>query len=285
MLQILASIMIIASCHESDLSTNENAISEDFAFNYSYGDTKIPVHENTSITIVNENEHLLKLPDDVFYIAKSANSDNFQIESIISTSEAGVRCKCTSGSGCNPTKYNGKYSCVMLSTCTTCKLTTTSISGGGSNNIYIKGIVDYNKGISIQQFEPIEGDSHTGSNEIYGNAFSELFEIDRVQSGINEFFTSIYGNDIPQFIYDNEDEIPEEYVYVKINIYGNIAAMPISRKLVSKQAKFGRALITDDISCKCHSGDEGCVKKTAGLGKVKYCESENCTDCELVDSQ
>lgn len=248
---------------------------------------KVPVPEGTEITKVSENESYLNLPEGMFFVSME-QGQNKRLRPL-AISGTGVRCKCNAGSGCNPTVMGGDYACVMTTGCSSCELSTSrmgSVDGVFDDNlISIKGLVDYNQGITFLT-ESLSGDMmqdafFSTEDKTHGNAYAELFELEEVQRGILKFYNEIYEGNIPQFILDNEKELPKNYSYVTVNLYGSIAVMPFPNKKIQEQSRRVNMMqFSAGISCECHSGN-GCKKSSAGMGSVKYCDAGDCTDCEL----
>lgn len=251
---------------------------------------KVKIPEGTEINKISENQSYLDLPEDIFFVASKTNAKNSRV-GIMALGGAGVRCKCTEGSGCNPTVMGGDYACVMTTGCTSCDLSTSRVgdldSSFDDELVRVKGLVDYNQGITFLteslSRDMMQNAFFSTKDKTYGSAFDELFELEKVRNGILEFYSLIYEGNIPQFILDNDKELPDGYSYVAVNIYGNVAVMPFPNKKIEQQNRM--AVVMDfsvGISCKCHEGS-GCKKKSAGMGSVKYCDAGDCTDCELTD--
>lgn len=249
----------------------------------------VPLHPNTVVEEVSDSRSILTLPEGVYYVTSDETKAQPDLDGTL-----GVTCTCTEGSGCNPSKYKGKYSCTMTDGCSACTKETDAITHGGKSNgktkiVTVHGLVDFNAGITWvtpaysgtdqkDMFLSLEEES-------FGNAFPELFEVAKVKAGLKRFLNEFYDNEIPDFLLDNSQDVPEGYSYVLMNIYGNLGALPFpSHLLEGKRVGPGAYIGYDDkVTCECLSGSSGCTYDTAGMGQVKYCDAGDCTSCKLKD--
>ena len=196
--------------------------------------------------------------------------------------EVGVTCTCNKGSGgCSPVKAKGSYYCVMNDNCSNCTKSTSS----ANRAVKIIGVYNPEMAISfISKTNDVKGLKsalYTQQEAVYGNFFPELLELEEVKSSLLELYNAIYSDNIPEFVLNNSNKIPKGYSYVKVNIYGNEAVIPVPNEYVDENMS---ALPPEEevggVSCKCNKG-KGC-KLDSMLG-VKYCNAGNCTSCTLKD--
>lgn len=195
---------------------------------------------------------------------------------------AGVTCTCTSGTGCSPVKYKGKYYCVMGENCSVCDKTTSSESG---ETVEIVGVYKVNSGITVlsKSFETgLKAELTSMKSSLVGNVSAALFQIPIVKQELLDLYKFIYGEKIPSFILTNEGRIPQGYKYIAISVYGNEAAIPVPASQVDEtvyvidEGKDGAA------ACKCNDAKPTGCKKSSFLGAV-FCDAGSCTSCSLND--
>jgi hypothetical protein len=194
---------------------------------------------------------------------------------------AGVTCNCTSGSGCSPVKFKKKYYCVLGDGCNVCTRTTTRASG---EPVKIAGIYNTSLGITLLTRTAAEGlkAAVTSTREtIVGNAAPALFRVKGVKETLMQLYHFIYEDNIPDFIISNTGRIPPGYVYAAINIYGNLAAIPIPQAMADRDFYLADA-DGGSATCRCNDANPGGCKKDSFLGAV-FCDAGNCKSCSLLD--
>ena len=175
------SVILVSSCQKDFNITLDDAENND----------GIIMHENTQIIRISDKKSKLILPKDVFFVITDKDDDLSIPEG---TGGISVTCECTDGSGCDPTLLKGKYLCVMRSTCDVCKKSTAA----SDKDVIVKGMVDYNKGITFLS-ERMTGDVMQDAflstkEEIHGQAFKELFQLEGVKNKIIEMYQHFYLN-------------------------------------------------------------------------------------------
>lgn len=148
------------------------------------------------------------------------------------------------------------------------------------------GLIDEESGITFLSRTDFSDHFFTQTSlekSLLSNAsFSEMFEIEGVKHNLMGTYKFIYPDGIPSFILNNE-KIPKGFTLVKVNIFGNLAAIPIPENYVQS---FHFEIDTEHdpdggFSCKCYSGSSGCIKRTF-MG-AKFCEAKDCTSCSLIN--
>ena len=191
-----------------------------------------------------------------------------------------VTCTCTDGTGCSPVKQKGKYYCVMGEDCKTCTKSTASLQGA---EVTVAGVYNKGMGMSIITKTAQQGlkDAVTSTpDKIITNATDAFFAANNIRPLLMQFYTFIYCDSIPSFILQNKPETPDGYTYIGINIYGNLAAVPVPADMAEPYLYL---VSTDNkISCNCNdTKPKGCVKNSF-LGAV-YCDATGCKSCTLID--
>jgi len=189
---------------------------------------------------------------------------------IISARSSTYTCTCKSGEseGCSPFKAKGSYGCLAKG-CKTCEGKAGSKADVSTEHI----IVNFNEPLSY--FESLDEMKLTPlANDL-------IFEIPEVTQTLEEFFSFIYPDGLPEFI-NNGEAMPEGYVFVAINLYGTLAFMPFPE---GTDTESPRLIATGGggITCKCSSEGSGCkAKKRFG---IEYCDGDDCKSCSLSDSR
>lgn len=241
------------------------------------GDKGIPFPEGSKAFENKDGSVTIKLPEGYQFILSEESTSRM----LPPEDEVGVTCTCNQGSGgCSPVKAKGSYYCVMNDNCSNCSKSVSK----ANKTVNILGVYKPEEGISFISNNEVEGlksSLYTSKEDVYGNFFPELLSIEEVKKSLLELYTIVYSDKIPEFILTNSNRIPKGYSYVKVNIYGNEAVIPVPNDYVDESM---RALPPEDevggVSCTCNKG-KGC-KLSSMLG-VKYCDAGSCTSCTLND--
>jgi hypothetical protein len=240
-------------------------------------DTGIPFPEGSTATKMADGRVKITLPEGYKFLMTDPRTGN-----IIGGdgSETGVTCNCTTGTGCSPVKYNGKYHCVIENNCKTCTKLTSLIDG---TPVRIDGVYQPDKAITMVSKEQQEGfasELTSLRSELIGSAFPALFKLEDVKNQLFEIYHFIYGEQIPEFILKNEPIAPSGYQYIAINIFGNEAAIPMPIDKIGNSEYIVAA--SGGVNCKCNdTTPKGCnLHSTFG---AKYCSSDGCKSCSLLD--
>lgn len=233
------------------------------------GEIGIPFPEGSQV-FKYDDKYLFKLPQDHYYLVKDKNSGE-----IFDVDMLGVTCSCTSGSGCSPVSYKGSSYCVMASGCHVCSKTTTASKNGFEYDVEFIGLINEIVGVNFLGKEDLFL-VKSNNNKFNYSLTKEFFESEFVKNELHTLNKLIYNGNIPEFILNNDIQIPNNYEYVNIDFYGNnfLFILPIeiikdlNLDIIEKSA----------ASCSCSQGT-GCKMRKL-LGAV-YCDAGNCTICSL----
>lgn len=235
----------------------------------------IPFPEGTKAMLTESGMVQLILPKGYHYIVTKAGSDDPQI---LNTEEAlGVTCNCTKGNNCTPVKYKGKYYCVMGDGCSSCDKSATI----DEIEVDVKGLYNENADITLLVKKQAQGLAAMGTStlaETIGGANAALFKQPFVKEGLFKLYNFIYEDNIPSFIVNNEKNVPAGYRMVAVNIYGNIAGIPIP----SNMMKDNFLELDAKTVCQCNDTSPVGCEKDSFFGAV-YCEAKGCKSCSLLD--
>lgn len=239
------------------------------------GEKGIPFPEGSTVEIKEKGVFELKLPKGKKFIFTDPITGNY----IDDGDAATVTCKCTTGSGCSPVKVRGSYYCVMGDKCSSCDKTV-SLRG---RNVLIDGIIDIDKNITLLTRNADEKgfrkDFTSTKNEAGSCATKGVLLSPVVQQSLKEFYNLIYEGEVPSFILSNSENIPKEYKYVVIDLFGNTAAIPFP---VDKIDTSMYLIDGGSESCKCNDAKPKGCKKESLMGAV-YCDAGSCVSCSLID--
>ncbi|WP_234111724.1 hypothetical protein [Chryseobacterium sp. R2A-55] len=237
----------------------------------------IPFPKSSKAMRVKDDVTDIILPDDVFFIAKILSGEN--AGQVINTSVARVTCSCTKGSGCSPVVYSGNYYCVMNSGCTSCSMSTSA--NKNNESLQIVGIIDTRNPVKF--FAKQESRFTVKEVSVPNQYFisEDFFKNEYVKNEINNIYKFIYGENIPEFIKTNSNEIPDGYGYVKANFFGNEIMFPIEKKNAFMDGIALDFTLASKVSCNCSKGS-GC--KLGSILGTKYCDAGGCTVCTLIDN-
>lgn len=234
------------------------------------GEIGIPFPKGAQV-IKFEDKYLYKLPQNHYYLVKDIyGGEIFEVDMI------GVTCNCTSGTGCSPVSYKGSSYCVMASGCHVCSKTITASKTGTEYDVEVIGLINENVGVNFLGKENMFLVKSNKNNAFNHTLTKEFFDSEFVKNELLILNKLIYNDKIPEFILNNEIQIPNNYEYVNIDFYGNnfLFILPIeiiqelNLDIIEKSA----------ASCSCLQGT-GCKMKKF-LGAV-YCDAGNCTVCSL----
>ncbi len=238
----------------------------------------IPFPSGSVAYKISESETMLVLPKGYHYLrSEFVNSNSFNSNLLANSADTvKVTCTCTTGSGCNPTLVDKKYLCTMSEGCSVCERKVTNTN---NQSIEVSGVFDVNRGITFISTSKEKLEDNTSLvSDLLGNANEWLFKEPIVKNALEQFYKKIYGEQLPIFLLKNEPA-PEGYQYVGVSIFGNEAALPIPKELVSENFT-----LASSTQCKCEdTTPSGCQRKTAGLGSVIYCEAGTCKSCSLLN--
>lgn len=236
----------------------------------------IPFPEGTQATLTESGMVQLVLPEGYHYIVTRPGSDELQI---LNSDEAlGVTCNCTKGNNCTPVKYKNKYYCVMGDGCSSCDKATTL----DEVDVDVEGLYNENIDITLLVKKQERGLAAAGTStlaETIGQANAALFKQSFVKEGLFKLYNFIYEGKIPSFITNNEPTIPQGYRMVAVNVYGNVAAIPIPVNM-AKEDSFIE--VDAKASCKCNDASPTGCTRGSFFGAV-YCEAGSCKSCSLID--
>lgn len=237
----------------------------------------IPFPEGTRAIAGKDGSVRLLLPDGYHYIVQKKGSKDPEI--LRSDETLSVTCTCTKGSDCTPLRYKGKYYCVMGGGCSSCDKATTL----DDFEVEVVGVFNENADITLLVNKQVDGLAAIGTStleEIIGSANTALFKSPTVKSGLMKFYDFIYEGAIPQFIQNNEIQLPNGYRMVAVSIYGNLAAIPIPESMLKDNY-----ITVDDggkTTCQCLDANPSGCEKNSILGAV-FCEAKTCKSCSLID--
>ncbi len=278
----LAVILLLAGCQkEKNLAVKELNPEKDaklIAGILQSSEDGIPFPEGTKVLVQESGYTKLILPPGYHFIMTELSTG--ELVDPGDDEEAGVTCACTKGSGCTPVKFRKKYYCVMDDGCSSCDKSTTSATGA---KVSISGIYHEEEGISILVKNAASGlkkELTSTIDQTLGNASRPLFKAPLIKEGLLQLYNFIYDNNIPSFIAANEKTIPEGYGYIAVNIYGNIAAVPVPEHMIEQN--YYRVDEDGKPSCKCNDANPVGCEKDSYFGAV-FCEAKGCKSCSLLD--
>ncbi|MEM1320868.1 MAG: hypothetical protein AAGG75_11465 [Bacteroidota bacterium] len=171
----------------------------------------------------------------------------------------GVNCKCTKGSGCNPTKGKGQYGCFMGDNCDACEKKNLRIIGLDDVEFTHMMIVDSESDLLITKFDELDG------KYILPSAFlaSEL---------IQNLLTEVESNMI-----ESESEVSKT---IFINTYGYILPVEVPSDVDNVSLAIGGG---KKVKCTCNIAGKSCPLKKVVV--AQYCDAGDCTDCSMTDAR
>lgn len=276
---ILFIILLMNSCNRNgEIEVREITDKQKIEELQKSGVKGIPFPEGSKVLKLSSNEDnttKIILPEDVYFVVKNEKGDVFRI------SEMGVRCTCSRGSGCSPVSVKGSFYCVMNDGCKTCSSSSFLIKEMGlGQKLQIVGMMDENKG--IVPFAKEKTLFHTTESVHQYGITEDFFKCKEVKKSLEEIYSFIYSDKIPDFITNNSSQIPSGYVYTKIDFYGNNILVPVPKNDIDANSVFYSLKDLEDnigeISCTCYKG-KGC--KSGSMFGAKYCDAGSCTDCAM----
>lgn len=272
---------LLSSCHRDQVIDVPEITDEAEIIQLKNSSIKgIPFPEGSVATQLASKDIIkILLPDEMYFVVKNEKGEVFRVE------ELGVRCTCSKGSGCSPVRYDGEYYCVMDSDCKTCSSKSIAffeLAEGkkSQQEVTIVGVMNEIRGVAA--FSKTKGVfTITKGTKQYGIT-EDFFKCREVMEELNNMYTFIYRKNVPAFILNNSADVPANYVYIKMDFFGNNILVPVPREQVEEEILAANFEIEDGgkVTCSCLRGS-GCKSKSF-LG-VKYCDAGNCSDCALKD--
>lgn len=203
-----------------------------------------------------------------------------------------ITCTCNQGRGCNPFIAslfgNQVMGCSMTGNCTRCTQTTGARIGVTDETISNLEIVNFNQELHFI----------TTKNELSTTVSPSktLMELPEVRHQIVSFAKAFQLDNLDMLNKSKGiDDLPSNYTYVHVNVYGRVILLPVQTNLVvsanplvnellrNYDAKGRVAATTVVYKCKCNSGSSGCVFNTGAylVAKAVWCESGGCASCTL----
>jgi hypothetical protein len=271
---LLITILFNSCSRTEEIEIKELTDAKKIAYIEESGIMGVPFPEQSKAIKIQDDISEITLPDDVYFVAKITSGE--KAGQVIKATSAKVTCTCSKGTGCSPVLHKGSYYCVMNSGCTVCSMSTSSSKTGES--LQIVGVIDERTPVAF--YAKKEGKFTITENTNHKYPFNEdFFKNDFVKKEIDNIFDLIYGENIPNFIRSNSTKIPENYVYAKVNFFGNDLVIPIPKN--STTIKDLDLTLFNKVSCSCGKG-KGCTLKS--IFGTSYCEAGNCTVCSLIDN-
>lgn len=242
----------------------------------------IPFPEGSKVIKLSSNGSditKIVLPEDVYFVVKNNKGEVFRI------SEMGIRCICTRGVGCSPVKALGDYYCVMQDGCRACSSRPALLVDGIllGEEVEVVGVMNENRGIA--PFAKKKDLFHISESSHQYGITEDFFKCKEVKKGLEEIYSFIYSDKIPDFIINNFSQIPSDYAYTKIDFYGNNILIPVPKKDIRENDDIFYYLsdlegnnIKASPVCTCYKGN-GC--KLSSMFGAKYCDAGSCTDCAM----
>lgn len=206
-------------------------------------------------------------PEDYVYVFRDSENELHAIAGGKTT----VSCNCTDGFGCDPVESGNDVGCYMKEKCNACEKRTGVKKGSFAElDILTGGYI--NKETSVRL---------ASKTEKLPLAFSDMFEIDFVQSGLAEFFDYFYPNGgVPDFVEEGDYFVaPENYFLTVINVFGRAAVTILPDDLSYLDYPVFSAISLSSASCSCSEGS--CSKKRF---PVLHCDSDSCSGWCILDS-
>lgn len=213
----------------------------------------VPLPDNTIVRQIDASTVQLQLPKKVFIYTKDDNGVLYSSNAVC------YICTCVGGSnGCDVLYYGGSFGC------TECKGGTCSGRRSDCNNTQRSSISD-GEFIFIDFSQGVQFINKGRNTDRLYDATDLFFEIPEVQQAISELNKKYYGKT------DLNDHDIENTQMVGLNVYGVLVGYPLPAQQVQN-------FVT--VSCKCLSGDSGCVYSKE-LGGVHRCKGKGCTSCQM----
>ena len=256
-------------------------------------DEGIPFPQGSKVKKDKNNTFYITLPEGYYYLVApiGERGPNEPVETPI----IGVNCNCTDGTGCDPSANDGKFYCVMKSSCFSCNRTNIyENQRGESFEVEILGLLNRNVGISLLCDKNVVTPDDDfpkpyikGTEVIHGNAFEALFDVEEVRL---EF--EMWGK-----MFEKAGVKPNTLAFM--NIFGNVALIPFY--LEEEQGYY----MYDGIEyfaktapietgneypyiCRCESGNNGCkIEKqyiNILIGWGYRCISNGCSSCTMLST-